>query len=200
MPSGSPTRTLEHGRTAGVHMIPKAFPFTFIPLVSFPATRIACGQPIITGIILSYHVYHVELFVQSHGSFDPQFTVPECVRYVMAFLVGKGSNSIRPTIVVPLIARPRAVRSSRMCWYGQTSVGRCTAVSVASTILCIASTISTRVLIPLLGQVGIRRWVGYDEFHVHIFIQIPQSSQDTHDSIALDHLPSCESVDAYECQ
>ena len=55
----SAARTLEHGRASSVHVIAPASPFILCVLLPLPTTGITNGQPVITGIILSYQIHNV---------------------------------------------------------------------------------------------------------------------------------------------
>jgi hypothetical protein len=59
----------QHGGASIVHMVAKTWFFARQKVKAFPATRIAGWQAIVASVILTNHVDHVALSVQSDGTF-----------------------------------------------------------------------------------------------------------------------------------
>jgi hypothetical protein len=56
----------------------------------------------------------------------------------------------------------------------------------------VAITEATIVFVATIIQIGIRRGIGNNEFHIDIGTNAIQGRQDTHDGVTLHHLPACE--------
>lgn len=180
---------LEHCRASIVHVITPApgLAQTFVPLVALPAALVARGQAVVAGIVLTGHVHNVELGIETTGAFHAQKAVSKRIGDVASALVAKLADAVGPSVVIPLVAGVQFAGP----FLGRTpqgGIGRFRAILVAGAIFLVAGTISASVAVAVGRQIRKRRWIGNNEFHVNVRVQIPKGRQGTHNGVALNHL------------
>jgi hypothetical protein len=78
-------------------------PFSWLPVVSFPAAFITDWKAIITSIVMPNKIGYMKQRVDTKGSFDTQRSILKGVVNPAAFFIVETTDTVWPAIVVPLI-------------------------------------------------------------------------------------------------